>query len=167
MDDYLGWNGAPDRYEWKLLGKAEKIIAYNNFLLSGRGLKYTDIIQPNHMNPDLVRYETHRVWILEATLKPGARHIYARRVFYVDEDSWSIAHVDQYDGRGELWRVRDVHLMPYYDVPMTWGINEVLSDLQARRYLASALMNQERPHKFGEKLDINFFSTEGMRRQSN
>lgn len=167
IDDYLGWNGAPDRYEWKLVGKAEKVIAYNNFRLSDRSLKYADIIQPNHMNPDLVRYELHRVWVLEATLKPGARHIYAKRVFYVDEDSWSIAHVDQYDGRGELWRVRDVNLMPYYDVPMTWGINEVLYDLQARRYIASALVNQERPSRFGEKLDLSFFSPEGLRRQGN
>jgi hypothetical protein len=84
-------------------------------------------------------------------------------VFYVDEDSWSIAHADQYDGRGELWRVREVNLMPYYDVPMTWGINEVLYDLQARRYLASALMNQERPARFGQKLNLGYFSTEGLR----
>ncbi|HSV71987.1 MAG TPA: DUF1329 domain-containing protein [Methylibium sp.] len=165
IDDYLGFNGAPDRYDWKLVGKKEMLISYNNFKLSDKGLKYSQIIQPSHMNPDLVRFELHRVWVLEATLKAGARHIYAKRVFYVDEDSWSIAHVDQYDGRGELWRVRDVHLMPYYDVPMTWGICEVLYDLQSRRYLASGLMNEERQQSFGEKINLNFFSPDALRRQ--
>lgn len=165
IDDYLGFNGAPDRYDWKLVGKKEMIISYNNFKLSDKGLKYVDIIKPSHMNPDLVRFEPHRVWVLEATLKPGARHIYAKRVFYIDEDSWSIAHVDQYDGRGELWRVRDVHLMPFYNVPMTWGICEVLYDLQSRRYLASGLMNEERQQTFGEKVNLNNFSPDALRRQ--
>lgn len=167
IDDYTGFQGAPDRYDWKLIGKKEMIISYNNFRLSDKNLKYPDIIQPGHMNPDLVRYELHRVWVIEATLKADARHIYAKRVFYIDEDSWSIAHADQYDGRGELWRVRDVHLMPFYDVPMTWGISEVLYDLQARRYIASGLMNQERPMRVGEKLNLNYFSTEELRRQGN
>jgi hypothetical protein len=165
IDDYLGFNGAPDRYNWKLVGKKEMLISYNNFKLSDKSLKYSQIIQPAHMNPDLVRFELHRVWVMEATLKPGARHIYAKRVFYVDEDSWSIAHVDQYDGRGELWRVRDVHLMPFYDVPMTWGIGEVLYDLQSRRYIASGLMNQERQHRFGDKLSLGMFSPDALRRQ--
>jgi len=164
-DDLLGFNGAPDRYNWKLVGKKEIIISYNNFKITDKGLKYSDIVQPAHMNPDLLRYELHRVWVVEATLKPGARHIYAKRVFYVDEDSWSVAHADQYDGRGELWRVRDVHLMPYYIAPMTWGACEVLYDLQARRYLATALTNQERPGRFGEKLTLSSFSPDALRRQ--
>ncbi len=167
IDDYLGFVGAPDRYDWKLLGKKEMIISYNNFTLSDKSLKYADIIQPAHMNSDMVRYELHRVWVVEATLKPGARHIYAKRVLYIDEDSWSVAHADQYDGRGELWRVRDVHLMPFYDQPMTWGIAEVLYDLQSRRYIASGMMNQEKPMKFGEKLTLGSFSPDAMRRQGN
>jgi len=165
IDDYLGFTGSPDRYDWKLIGKKEMIISYNNFALSDKSLKYTDIIQPAHMNPDLVRFELHRVWVIEGTLKEGMRHIYAKRVMYVDEDSWSIAHVDQYDGRGELWRVRDVHLMPFYDQPMTWGIAEVLYDLQARRYIASGMMNEEKPMRFGEKLTLEYFSPAALRRQ--
>ncbi|MBL0285170.1 MAG: DUF1329 domain-containing protein [Zoogloea sp.] len=167
IDDRFGFNGAPDRYEWKLVGKKEMFISYNNFSLSNKALKYKDMIQPAHMNPDLVRYEPHRVWVVEAKLKSGMRHVYAKRVLYIDEDSWSIAHADQYDGRGELWRVRDVHLMPFYDQQMTWGISEVLYDLQARRYLVSDMMNEERPAKFGEKLTLNAFSTEALRRQAN
>lgn len=167
IDDHLGFNGAPDRFDWKLIGKKEMIISYNNFKLSDKSLKYKDIIQPNHIKPDLVRYEKHRVWVVEATVKPGMRHIYAKRVFYIDEDSWSIAHIDQYDGRGELWRVRDTHLMPFYDQPMTWGITEVLYDLQARRYLVTGMMNEEKPMRFGDKMTLKAFAPETMRRQSN
>lgn len=167
IDDNLGFNGAPDRYEWKLLGKKEMYISYNNFKLSDRSLKYKDMVQASNLNSDLVRYELHRVWVLEATVKPGLRHIYAKRVFYIDEDSWSIAHIDQYDGRGELWRIREAHLMPFYDQPMTWAIADVLYDLQARRYLASNMTNEEKPMAFGEKLTLNAFSTAALRRQGN
>jgi hypothetical protein len=166
-DDYQGFNGAPDRYDWKLVGKKEMIISYNNFALSDRSLKYKDIVLPNHMNSDLVRYEKHRVWVVEATLKPGMRHVYSKRVFYVDEDSWNIAHADQYDGRNELWRVKDVHLMPFYDQPLTWGIGEVMYDLQARRYLVSGLMNEEKQTRFGDKMTLNQFTPEALRRQGN
>jgi len=95
------------------------------------------------------------------------RHIYAKRVFYIDEDSWSIAHIDQYDGRGELWRIREAHLMPFYDQPMTWAIADVLYDVQARRYLASGMMNEERPMEFGKKMTLESFSTGALRRQAN
>lgn len=166
-DDYQGFNGAPDRYDWKLVGKKEMIISYNNFALSDRSLKYKDIVQATHMNSDLLRYEKHRVWVVEATLKPGMRHVYSKRVFYVDEDSWNIAHADQYDGRGELWRVKDVHLMPFYDQPLTWGIGEVMYDLQARRYLVSGLMNEEKQTRFGDKMTLNQFTPEALRRQGN
>lgn len=167
IDDNLEYNGAPDRYDWKLVGKREMYISYNNFALSDRSLKYKDMVQANHLAPKLLRYELHRVWVVEATLKTGMRHIYAKRVFYVDEDSWSIAHIDQYDGRGELWRVREAHLMPFYDQPMTWAIADTLYDLQARRYLASGLMNEEKPPKFGEKMSLSSFSSSALRRQGN
>ncbi|HUD42506.1 MAG TPA: DUF1329 domain-containing protein [Dokdonella sp.] len=167
IDDHVGYNGSPDRYEWKLVGKKEIYIPYNNFALSDRSLKYKDIIQANNLKPELTRYELHRVWVVEATLKPGFRHIYPRRVFYFDEDSWSIAYADQYDGRGELWRVRESFLMPFYDQPMTWAVADALHDLQARRYLISGMGNEERPMTFGGKASLADFSTASLRRQGN
>jgi hypothetical protein len=164
-DDLLGYNGSPDRYNWKLLGKREVIISYNNFKITDKSLKYSQIVQPTQINPDHLRFELHRVWVVEGTLKPGARHIYAKRVLYVDEDSWSVAHADQYDGRGELWRVRDVHLMPYYNAPMTWGAADTLYDLQARRYLVTGLTNEEKAGSFGEKLTLSSFAPDALRRQ--
>jgi len=91
----------------------------------------------------------HRVWIVDATLKAGARHIYKRRTFYVDEDSWQILLVDQYDNRDQLWRVSEGHVINYYDVPTLWTTLEVHTDLQAGRYLAIGLDNESSMYEFG------------------
>ncbi len=167
VDDYDGFNGAPDRYDWKLVGKKEMLISYNNYRITNKALKYADIVRAGHINQDLVRYELHRVWVVEATLKKDKRHIYAKRVFYVDEDSWQIAHTDVYDGRGELWRVHEIGGIQYYDAQTLYFANEVFYDLQARRYLLSGLSNQERPVKFGVKLDPSNFTPDTLRRSSN
>lgn len=166
-DDYDGFNGAPDRYDWKLLGKKEMLISYNDYRLTNKGLKYGDIVRAGHINQDLVRYELHRVWVVEATLKKDKRHIYAKRMFYVDEDSWQVAHTDAYDGRGELWRVHEIGGVQYYDALTLYFAHEVFYDLQARRYLLSGLSNQERPIKFGVKLEPSNFTPDTLRRTSN
>src|SRR5664280_2250069 len=77
------------------------------------------------INQDLTRYELHRVWVVEAKLKPGTSHIYPRRTFYVDEDSWQVLAVDQYDSHGQLWRVSEAHCINYYEVPTFWSTLEV------------------------------------------
>ena len=87
-DDFDMFNGAPDRYNWELKGKQELYVAYNNYHLHSDKVSYEDILQPGHINPDLTRFEKHRVWVVEATLKPEFRHIYQKRVFFIDEDSW-------------------------------------------------------------------------------
>ena len=163
-DDLNGFNGSPDRYNWKLVGKKEMYVAYNNYKLTSKALKYSDIIKPNHVNPDHLRYELHRVWVVEATLKPGARHIYSKRVFYIDEDSWAVLHADQYDARGGLWRVREVYGVQLYDAPAFGPAGEVIYDLQARRYLVNALTNEEKPVEFGKKYTTADFSTAALRR---
>lgn len=142
-DDFLMYNGATDRYNWKLVGKQEMYIPYNSYKLSGNELKVADVLRPGHVNPDHARYELHRVWVVEATLKEGTNHIYKKRVFYIDEDSWLIAVADKYDARNELWRVAEQHSINFYDVPMLYGTVEVHHDLQSARYLAMGLRNDE------------------------
>lgn len=137
------FNGAPDRYNWNLVGKQELYIPYNSFALADRTLKYDDILAPGHINPEHTRYELHRVWKVEATLKEGERHIYSKRTFYVDEDTWQIAAVDHYDGRGELWRVAEAHQFQYRDANVPWLTAEALYDLQSGRYLVGSLTNEE------------------------
>lgn len=165
MDDYDGFQGAPDRYDWKLLGKREMFISYNNYKLASRSLKYTDIIRPQVINQDLPRYELHRVWVVEATLKQGKSHIYGKRILFLDEDSWQVAHEDLYDTRGELWRIYEQYSMQFYDVPSTWSAGAVSYDLQSRRYVASAFFNEEPPTQFNFPLKATDFTTSALRRQ--
>jgi hypothetical protein len=143
-DDFGMFNGATDRYNWRLVGKKEIYIPYNSYKLSSPELKYTDILKPGHINQDLARYELHRVWVVEATLKPGTSHIYSKRVFYIDEDSWQIAATDKYDGRGELWRYAEQHSEIWYNIPSLFGTIEVHNDLQSGRYIAMGLRSEEK-----------------------
>ena len=143
-DDFGMFNGATDRYNWKLVGKREMYMPYNSYRMSDPKLKYADILKPGHINQDLARYELHRVWVVEATLRPGTSHIYSKRVFYIDEDSWAILATDKYDGRGELWRYAEQHNENWYNVPMFFGTIEVHNDLQSGRYIAMGLRSEEK-----------------------
>lgn len=143
-DDFGMYNGATDRYDWKLVGKREMYVPYNSYKLGDPKYKYSDILKPGHINQDLARYELHRVWVVDSTLKPGTSHIYSRRTFYIDEDSWAILMIDSYDGRGQLWRYAEQHNENWYNVPMFFGTVEVHNDLQSRRYIAMGLRNEEK-----------------------
>jgi hypothetical protein len=159
------FNGAPDRYDWKLVGKREIYVPYNAYRLQDPKLKYKDIVTPLHMNPEHLRYELHRVWVVEATLRTGERHIYKKRVFYIDEDSWSALIVDQYDNRDQLWRVSEGHVMNFYNVPLVWTSAEVHTDLQAGRYLVMGLFNERRPHNFQLKRSEADFTADALRQE--
>jgi len=143
-DNFDMYNGAPDRYEWKLNGKKEIYIPYNSYRLDSPKLKYDQVIKAGHINQDLARYELHRVWHVTATLKSGERHIYAKRDFFLDEDSWQAAAIDHYDGRGTLWRVAEAHAQYYYDKKVQWYTLEALYDLLSGRYLALGMKNEEK-----------------------
>lgn len=142
-DDTDMINGSPDRYDWKLIGKKEIYIPYNSYKVTSPEVKYKDLLQVGHLNPAFTRNELHRVWVVEGTLKSGSRHIYSKRTLFLDEDSWQAAVVDQYDGRGELWRVSIAYLKNYYDLPTTWSALDSFHDLQARRYHVQNLDNEE------------------------
>lgn len=138
------YNGAPNRYDWQLNGKREMFIAYNSFELGSNKLKYDDILKAGHINSDLTRYELHRVWDVVATVKPSERHIYAKRHFFLDEDTWQAAHIDHYDGRGEMWRVAEAHAVQRFVDEVPGYTMETLYDLIAGRYLAMGMNNEER-----------------------
>jgi len=164
-DQFDMYNGSPERYDWKLVGKKEMYVPYNAYQLHSDKLKYSDILHPLHINPAHLRYELHRVWIVEATLKPGARHIYKRRTFYVDEDSWQILMVDQYDNRDQLWRISEGHSINYYDVPTFWTTLEVHIDLQVGRYLAIGLDNADKMYDFTIKRTVKNYTPSALRRE--
>ena len=138
------FNGAPDRYDWSLLGKRELLIPYNSYQLYARDVPYEQLLSVGHLDPQRLRFEKHRVWVIEGRLKPGQRHVYARRTFFIDEDSWQIALADHYDSRGSLWRVSLGYAMNFYSHQIPWGAMESIHDLLSGKYLVSGMTNMER-----------------------
>ena len=163
-DQYDAYNGAPDRYDYKLLGKKEIYIPYNAYKLADKTVKYAQIIQTGTINADMVRYELHRVWVVDATLKPDEKHVFGRRTFYVDEDSWSVVWEDAYDSRGSLWRVGMHPLMQFYDSGLAWYSANVWHDLSNGGYFAASLMNEEAMWKFNIKGKLADFQPDALRR---
>ncbi|WP_442114130.1 DUF1329 domain-containing protein [Pseudomonas sp. NUPR-001] len=158
------FNGAPDRYDWKLIGKKEMYIPYNNYKLQSPKLKYDDIIKPGHINQDLTRYELHRVWEVEATLKQGARNIYAKRHMYFDEDTWALVEVDHYDGRGQLWRVGEGFQMNDYENGIASYAMQSIYDLTAGRYIVLNLLNESpKGIQYGIQASMNDFTPAALR----
>ncbi len=164
-DQFDMFNGAVDRYNWELVGKKEIYVPYNSYRLQSDSLKFSDILTPLHPNPEHMRYELHRVWVVEATLKEGAEHVYQRRTFYIDEDSWQILVVDLYDNRNEFWRLSEGHPINYYENPLMWTVLLVHYDLQAGRYVANNLGNEYEAVEFQVDLSPNQFTPAALRRQ--
>ena len=157
------FNGATDRYTWNIVGKREMIVPYNAIKLADSRLKYEDIAKPGHINPELTRYERHRVWVVESTVRPETSHLYKRRTFYVDEDSWTMLAVDIYDNRDELWRVQEYHMVM---VPWRAAIGPAAGtvyDLQSNRYLAMEMSNEE-PLYEDRNFDLEHFRTSNVKR---
>jgi len=162
VDEFDMFNGSPEEYDWKLKGKQELYIPYNAYRIHAQDLDYDDVVMKHHINPQLARYELHRVWVVEGTLKPGLKHIYGRRVLYVDEDSWQIAVADNYDLDGRLWRTSEAHALNYYTVPVLWSTLEVYYDLKQQRYLVSGLDNRRNPYRFSDSADPREFSPNAL-----
>ena len=160
------FNGSLDRYDWKLIGKKEVYIPYNSYLMSAPVLKYSDMFKPLHMNQALPRYELHRVWVVEANLKAGLRHQFKKRVFYVDEDSWSIVSVTNYDSRDQIWKVQEAHLITAPFVPTVTGVPEVMYDLQSRRYFVTALLNEGEITDWEASYEDKFFTPSALKRRA-
>ena len=164
-DQFDMFNGAPALYDWKLVGKKEMYVPYNSYKLHSDQVKVSDILKPLHINQDLTRYELHRVWVVDATLKSGSSHLYSRRTLYLDEDSWQVLAVDQYDGRGQLWRVSEAHCINYYDALTFWSTLEVHTDLLAGRYLAFGLDNENKMYDFTLKRSPQDYTPAKLRQE--
>jgi hypothetical protein len=161
------FNGAPDRYEWQLVGKREMLVPYNSYAVHQKGIPYEKIVGPKTLNPELLRYELHRVWVVDATLRKGFNHPYDKRRFYIDEDSWSILAVDLFDEKGALIGLQESHPISYYDVPMFNSTVETLYHLKDGNYFVDGLDNNEQMYDFDAKLTPRDFSPAALRRGGN
>ncbi len=157
------FNGAMDRFDWDVVGKREMYVPYNSYGAHGSDVTPEDLVMAGHLNPEYMRYELHRVWIVEATLKEGTRHINSRRTFYMDEDSYQILLIDHYDQQGELWRASEAHSINYYEVPTFWTTIETHMDLLSGRYVAVGLDNQDPVNTFNVELAPSNYTPQALR----
>ncbi|NRR33116.1 DUF1329 domain-containing protein [Oxalobacteraceae bacterium] len=141
FDEAFMMFGPIDHHELKLIGKKEMYIPYNNNRAAAA--RIADLVGPQFLNPDLVRWELHRVWEVEATLAPGKRHVVAKRRYYLDEDTWQIILTDGYDAQGQIWRSNYTLTLLAPDLPallgsVMWGTYNV----QTGAYLLNAASNE-------------------------
>ena len=141
FDDVFLFNGSLDRFDFKLIGKKEMFVPYNTYRMAYNSTK-EDLLKPKFLNPDLVRWEQHRVWVVEANLREGKRHVYSKRTFYIDEDSWTILASDEYDARGQLFRAGFAYMTPSYEAPAPYSATHGLYDLVAGSYSLSGYTAQ-------------------------
>ncbi len=169
VDQYPMYAGAMDRYDWKIVGKKELYVPYNSWKLIDKSRKYKEIYLPEYVNRDLMRYELHRVWVVEATLKEGMRHIFPRRVLFIDEDSWTLLLTDLYDAQGKIWRVQEGSVWVAPEIPACVSQEFVGYDLNVGRYIVETATQEHPPTDWlagrEGRVNLNMFSPGELRRR--
>ena len=160
------FNGALDRYNWKLVGKKEIYIPYSGYKIAGPTVKYKDLAKPKHLNPDLPRYELHRVWVVEANIKPGTSHTFAKRRMYIDEDSWNIVAADNYDARGNLYQFQEGHYVFGSNIQSGTTVPEIIYHFTSGRYFITAAFNEDKPFNLEAKFSPDFFTSAAVQKMS-
>ncbi len=151
VDQFFMFSGQLDRYDWKLVGKQELLVPYNSFKAYDFTAKEESLRNPDHFPRDLVRYEKHRVWVVEATVAEGKRHTMPKRRFYIDEDSWHILVVDHFDAEGKIWRSSEAHPIPVWELGACVSVSHVDQDLQTLRWVVDATI-----YAGGSDIDWNY-----------
>jgi hypothetical protein len=153
--------GALDRYSWKILEKKEMYIPYNNNKFA-RG-KVSEVLSERFLNPDYVRWELHRVWAVEATLRPGKRHVIPKRRFYLDEDTWQGVLGEGWDAQGKLWKsyFALTFIMPQF--PVSGAYTYGAYNLQTEAWMIDNMMNESSlAYKKVPRHPDSFFSPETL-----
>ncbi|GGB81341.1 hypothetical protein GCM10011352_03840 [Marinobacterium zhoushanense] len=141
FDEVNVFSSRKDRFDWKLVGKQEMYIPYNgNRILTPAS--DDEVLGDHYLNPDYVRWELHRVWVVEATLKEGERHTSPRTRYYLDEDTWRAALADRWDSSGALWRVPFMVPITLPEVPASVGLVWGVYDLTSGTAFINRLMNE-------------------------
>lgn len=161
-DDSFIINGSPERFDWKLIGKKEMLIPYNAYKFVFQ-TEIKDALGEKFLDPEFIRWEKHRVWVIEANLKEGNRHLYKKRRFYIDEDSWAGMAAENYDGQGNLWRIQFAYGANLYDVKSNYHFAYGAYDLVQGIYNINT-----KPAPGGFKNGVSqgdkYFSAKGMGR---
>jgi hypothetical protein len=160
------FNGALDRYNWKLIGKKEMYIPYNSNRIASNKVKYKDLVKPKHLNQDLARYELHRVWIVEADIKPGTSHTFKKRRMYLDEDGWTIAMEDDYDNRDQLYQFHEGHIVNAPNILAATTVPEIIYHFTSGRYFVTAAWNEDKPIDATATFKPDYFSAASVQKMT-
>lgn len=163
------FNGSPERYGWKLLGKREMYVPANAYKLHAKTVKYADLLKPGMPNPDYIRWELRRVWVVEGSLKEGYRHLYTKRVLFIDEDTWQAVMSDFYDTRGTLWQYAYINHYYAFDLQGWQPGTAFYHDLNSGGYVGYNLFQERDKGPILNKGNINIkmFSPEAARSAGN
>ena len=134
FDELFVFSGKMDRFDFKLVGKKEMFIQYNAYKNAYDCPVVETALKPQHVNPDCERWELHRVWVVEATLKTGMRHAYSKRMYYFDEDLTGAANYDAFDHNGQLYRAMFQAATPMYDKTIPYSAKNVTYDFNKGMY---------------------------------
>ena len=172
MDESAVFMGAQDRYDFRLLGKKEKFIYYNNYDFNNSASCSTEKMTSTKgfPNPDCVRWELHRVWVVEATLKPGVSHVYHKRKFYWDEDGFIAGMAENYDKDGKLFRFAHAGSYPYFEREGAHGLMITFQDIDSGTWVITGLQTCDKCGNFivtkplpSDTFDPNAMSGSGIR----
>jgi hypothetical protein len=161
-DELEVWTGRLSRFDWKLLGKKEVYIPYNtNRILEIKSDQ--ELFTKNHLNPDIVRWELHRVYVVEATLRTGQRHQAPKSKYYCDEDTWHCVLADRWDGNGQLWRSLWYLTQVMPDFPATTGTTFGYYDLlSGTGFIANDMGMKKKQYKPVPRLPDSNFTSDSM-----
>lgn len=160
------FNGVLERFTIRLVGKREMYVPYNAYRIGGEDVTVEDLATARHLNQDLPRYELHRVWVVEMENKPEMRHTFGRKVLYIDEDSWNVVMVDNYDQRGGLMQFQEGHLNWASNVMATGTTPEVIYHFNTGRYFLTAMVADGDPIDFTPDFSDGHFTAASVQRRT-
>lgn len=156
------FSGPLDWFEFRLVGRRAMYAPYNAYRVIQENVEPEDFLWAEHPNPSFLRYELHRVWIVEAKLKRGYRHPYPERLYYLDEDSWQIVMAEHFDKEYRLARYAEAHGVTHSQVPLFAPAVEITYDFIDNRYVLSGRDNKARPPIYGKPFDPVYFTREAL-----
>jgi hypothetical protein len=160
------YNGVLERFTWKLVGKKEVFTPYNAYKIAGETVKYADLARPKHLNQELPRYELHRMWVVEADNKPNLRHTFKKRRLYIDEDSWNITMIDDYDQQGQIVQFQEGHLVTSSAILASSTVPEVIYHFDSGRYFLTAMSNEDQPNDTTVTYPNNYFEADSVQKKA-
>lgn len=161
FDEVEVYSSSIGRYDWKLVGKREMYVPYNTNSYH-QATSLDQVMTASTVNPDFMRFEQHRVWVVEGTLKPGQRHVAPRVRLYLDEDTWIAAAGERWDAQGQLWKVTYNLPTVMPAAPATMVLGYVSYDMIGGGYFGSTYLPRDKQVDLKASLPDRLFTPESL-----